>query len=127
MSADAASSSPRLTVACLCAEWCGSCRSYRTDFEDAIAAHAGAGVQALWIDIEDQAELVGAVDVENFPTLLIARGSDVLFFGPVTPHVSTLKRLVQAAVTGDARLGSAAPDAEVRALAARLQHASSQR
>lgn len=127
MSANATSSPSQLTVACLCAEWCGSCRGYRADFESAIDAHAGAGIQALWIDIEDQAELVGAVDVENFPTLLIARGSEVLFFGPVTPHVSTLKRLVQAAVAGDTHLGGSAPDAEVQALAVRLQHAASRR
>ena len=120
MSAVASSLPLRLTVACLCAEWCGSCRGYRADFDSAISAHAGADVEALWIDIEDQAELVGAVDVENFPTLLIARGDDVLFFGTVTPHVSTLKRLVQAAVAGE-HLGDTAPDAEVRALAARLR------
>ena len=121
MTAVAPSSPLRLTVACLCAEWCGSCRGYRADFDGAIGAHAGADIDALWIDIEDQAELVGAVEVENFPTLLIARGDEVLFFGTVTPHVSTLKRLVQAAVAGDSHLGGTAPDAEVRALAARLR------
>jgi thioredoxin 1 len=119
----AASSPPHLTVACLCADWCGSCRGYRADFENTVNAQTGADIEALWIDIEDQAELVGAVDVENFPTLLIARGDEVLFFGPVTPHVSTLKRLIQAAVTGHAHLGGTAPDDAVRALAARLRRA----
>ncbi len=127
MSANASSSPQPLTVACLCAEWCGSCRGYRADFESTVRAQTGADIESLWIDIEDQAELVGAVDVENFPTLLIARGDEVLFFGAVTPHVSTLKRLVQAAVTGESHLGGTAPDAEVRALAARLRRASSQR
>ncbi|OYU00004.1 MAG: thiol reductase thioredoxin [Burkholderiales bacterium PBB1] len=112
-----------LTVACLCADWCGSCRGYRADFESTVSAEAGANIEALWIDIEDEAELVGAVDVENFPTLLIARGDEVLFFGPVTPHVSTLKRLVQAALAGQSHLGGTAPDDEVRALASRLRRA----
>lgn len=118
-----ASSPSHLTVACLCADWCGSCRGYRADFEGTVSAQGGADIEALWIDIEDEAELVGAVDVENFPTLLIARGDEVLFFGPVTPHVSTLQRLVQAALTGNTHLGGTAPDDEVRALAARLRHA----
>ena len=113
------SSTPlRLTVACLCADWCGTCRDYRADFERAV--QAPAGLDGVWIDIEDEAELVGAIDVQNFPTLLIARGDEVLFFGPVTPHLSTLTRLMQAAVAGSTHLGGEAPDAEVQALAARL-------
>lgn len=123
MSLSRSPSSKPLTVACLCAEWCGSCRGYRADFEATLNAQTGAGIDAHWIDIEDQAELVGAIDVENFPTLLIARGDQVLFFGAVTPHVSTLQRLVQAAAAGDTHLGGTAPDDEVRALAARLQRA----
>ena len=109
-----------LTVASLCAEWCGTCRDYRADFERAVQAQAGAGIEGVWIDIEDEAELVGAIDVENFPTLLIARGDEVLFFGTVTSHLSTLTRLMQAAVAGNTHLGGEAPDAEVQALAARL-------
>lgn len=120
MTPGSSSSSSRLTVACLCADWCGTCRDYRADFERAVRALTGADIEGVWIDIEDEAELVGAIDVENFPTLLIARGSDVLFFGTVTPHLSTLTRLMQAAVAGNTHLGGDAPEAEVRALAARL-------
>lgn len=116
--ADSATSG--LTVACLCADWCGTCRDYREDFERTARAVPGTDVQAVWIDIEDEADLVGAVDVENFPTLLIARGTEVLFFGTVTPHLSTLARLVQAALEGATHLGGDAPDAAVRELAARL-------
>lgn len=116
-----ASSTPlRLTVACLCADWCGTCRDYRADFERAVQPQTGADIHGVWIDIEDEAEGVGAIDVENFPTLLIARGDEVLFFGTVTPHLSTLIRLMQAAAAGNAHLGGDAPDDAVRALAARL-------
>ncbi|MEI7465686.1 MAG: thioredoxin family protein [Burkholderiales bacterium] len=115
----------RLTVVCLCAEWCGSCREYRAEFDRAIQARAGADVDGVWIDIEDEAELVGAIDVENFPTLLIARGDDVLFFGTVTPHMSTLTRLMQAALEGSTHLGGDPPDEEVQALASRLHRACS--
>ncbi len=114
------STPPSLTVACLCAAWCGACRDYRADFERAVQAQADAGIDGVWIDIEDEAELIGAIDVEDFPTLLIARGDDVLFFGPVTPHLSTLTRLMQAAIDGGTHLGGHARDAAVQALAARL-------
>lgn len=110
-----------ITVACLCAEWCGTCREYRTVFEQAVEGQRHAGVRGLWIDVEDESDLVGAVDVDNFPTLLMARGGEVLFFGTITPHASTLARLVQAALDGQTHLGGEPPDADVRALAARLQ------
>jgi thiol-disulfide isomerase/thioredoxin len=80
------------TVLCLCAAWCGSCRDYREIFDRAAAAHPSDTF--VWIDIEDEADLVDDIDVENFPTLLIGRGDTVQFFGPVTPHASTLERLV---------------------------------
>ena len=109
-----------LTVACLCAEWCGTCRDYRAVFEQAVGAHRGGGVVGRWIDIEDEADRVGSIDVDNFPTLLISRGGEVLFFGTVTPHASTLTRLMQAALEGQTHLGGEAPDIDVRALAAGL-------
>jgi hypothetical protein len=44
---------------------------------------------------------MGHLDVENFPTLLIARGDEVLFYGTVLPHEQTLARLVESAQAGD--------------------------
>lgn len=89
--------SASLLVACLCAEWCGTCREYRPLFEQ-----VGAGSEAAfrWVDIEDHDDALGNIDVENFPTLLIARGDAVLFYGPLLPHASTLARLVQSAEAG---------------------------
>jgi thioredoxin 1 len=89
-----------MLVVCLCAEWCGSCREYRQLF-DAPAREQAAVARFVWADIEDHGDTLGGVDIENFPTLLIARSDEVLFFGPVTPHAQTLARLVQAAVAGD--------------------------
>lgn len=112
-----------LRVVCLCAGWCGVCRDYRAVF-DAAATRAGAAATFAWVDIEDEADLVGEIDVENFPTLLIARGERALFFGPITPQPGTLARLVQRAVAGE--LTSPADNAEgtgtteAHALAARL-------
>lgn len=115
----------RLTVACLCADWCGTCRDYRAVFDAALQAQPDA--RGLWIDIEDQAELLGAVEIDDFPTLLIARGDAPLFFGTVTPHAATLLRLLQAACAGQSHLGGDEPDAAVQALASRLRGAQSAR
>ena len=66
-----------LLVACLCARWCGTCRAYEPVL-DALARLHAAAVQCVWVDIEDEAETLGDVDVEDFPTLLIARGNALL-------------------------------------------------
>ena len=79
-------------VACLCAAWCGACREYQPIFDAVAAVHPG--LHFAWIDIEDQAELVGELDIETFPTLLVADGRDLLFAGPMLPHANTLSRLL---------------------------------
>jgi thiol-disulfide isomerase/thioredoxin len=90
----AAISGGRWVVACLCAAWCGTCGSYRAAF-DALAARHPDKV-FVWIDIEDQSDVVGDLDVENFPTLLVQRGEQVAFFGTVLPDPNVADRLVQA-------------------------------
>ncbi|MEO8152625.1 MAG: thioredoxin family protein [Rhizobacter sp.] len=106
-----------MLVACLCAQWCASCREYRSTF-DAVAA-AFTQMRFLWVDIEDEADLVDPVEVENFPTLLIASAAGPLFFGPLTPHKETLVRLLRkhAQAPGSPTLA----DAELQALVQRLQ------
>ena len=84
-----------LVVACLCARWCNLCEGYRATFDTLAQRHAQHRFE--WIDIEDDAALVGAVDVENFPTLLIARGDDLKFLGVLTPQLETLERVLRAA------------------------------
>lgn len=82
-------------VACLCAEWCGICRDYRSAFL-AMAADFPAA-RFCWIDIEDHADLLDEhdIDIENFPTLHIQRGNDVLFFGTMLPHHAHLRRTLE--------------------------------
>lgn len=109
-------STPML-VTCLCAQWCGSCRDYRATFD--AAAILFPEHRFVWIDIEDQADLVDPVDVDNFPTLLIAAGTEPLFFGPLTPQPETLARLVRACASGAG--GPRPSDAAVATLVARLQ------
>lgn len=90
---------PRLLVACFCAAWCGTCRDYAPLFER-VVEESGIALDTAWIDIEDEAAVLGDLDVENFPTLLIAQGDEVRFWGTVMPHASTLTRMVQAAAAG---------------------------
>ena len=80
-------------VVCLCAEWCGVCRDYRATFEQVRARFPEA--RFLWVDVEDQSDLVDPVEVDNFPTLLVAVGDEPRFFGAMTPQASTLDRLVR--------------------------------
>lgn len=81
-------------VACLCAAWCGTCRQYRDSFDTLAARHPDK--HFVWIDIEDQADMVGDLDVENFPTLLIQRRDTVTFFGEVLPDFQLADRLIKA-------------------------------
>lgn len=81
-------------VACLCAAWCDVCRQYRSAFEALAERHPDK--HFVWVDVEDEADIVGDFDVENFPTLLIQRGDTVAFFGTVLPDAGQAHRLVQA-------------------------------
>lgn len=120
-----ASSPEPLLVACLCAQWCGVCRDYEPLLRATLAAWDAAQVVVKWVDIEDHEAALGDLDVQSFPTLLIARGGEALFFGTVTPHAQTLERLVQRALAGDrvvGAVGEAEDEVEdVRALVARVQ------
>ena len=75
----------QMLVACLCAAWCRTCDEYRPTF-DALAREFEREARFVWVDIEDDEDALGSVDVVDFPTLLIARGERIDFFGPVLPH-----------------------------------------
>ena len=106
-----------LLVVCLCADWCGVCREYVERFEQVHAHFPQA--QFLWIDVEDEADLLHPLDVENFPTLLLAVGPEPRFFGTVTPQAQTLERLIRAQLD-DAGV-AALTDPAVAALVARVR------
>jgi thioredoxin 1 len=99
---------PLLWVVCLCAAWCGVCRDYQPRF-DALA-RAWPKLRFVWLDIEDQSDLLGDVDIETFPTLVIAGEYGIQFAGALDPHPGALSRLIEALQT-DAALGAAPPHA----------------
>ena len=84
-------------VACLCADWCGACREYKPLFDS--LARKFPNMRFLWVDVEDEADLIDPIEVEDFPTILIANDQNPLFFGTVLPHIETLERLIQDRMT----------------------------
>ena len=80
-------------VACLCALWCDTCVEYRAGF-DALAREFSQA-EFVWLDLEDDAEAVGDLEVENFPTIRVTRGDEVLFHGVMLPRHELLRRLLQ--------------------------------
>jgi thioredoxin 1 len=89
----------RWVVACLCAAWCDVCKQYRPGSEALAAEHPEQ--QFVWIDIEDQADLVGDLDVENFPTILIQHRDIVVFYGTMLPEPRQVARLLEAQLSRD--------------------------
>lgn len=105
----------RALVVCLCAEWCGVCRDYRSTFDQVAALFPD--VRFLWVDVEDQSDHVDPLDIDDFPTLLLERGGEPRFFGIVRPQAARLEQLVRAHLQGP---GEALPNPEVKALLRRL-------
>lgn len=104
-------------VACLCAAWCRVCDDYRPTFA-ALAREFEGDARFVWVDIEDDDGALGGVDVVDFPTLLVAHGDTIDFYGPVLPHVQTARQLLQRARRGE--LG-AVSDVALIGLPARLR------
>jgi thioredoxin 1 len=90
--AERVTDSDTLLVACLCAQWCGTCRDYQAEFGRLAEAHPE--ICFVWIDIETHADRFDDLDVENFPTLLIEDGVTTRFFGTVLPHIAIAERLL---------------------------------
>jgi hypothetical protein len=114
-------SSASLWVVCLCADWCGVCREYLDRFNQvkALIQVDDPHAKFLWIDVEDDADLLHPMDVDDFPTLLIAMGDNPHFFGPLIPQAQTLERMIRTALKASANEGLADPN--LRALVGRIQ------
>ena len=81
-------------IACLCAAWCDTCTLFQNKFNELAVLHPDQ--RFVWIDIEDQADMVGELDISNFPTLLIQQHDTVSFFGVIRPDMSQADRLLRA-------------------------------
>ncbi len=85
---------PPLTVVCLCAGWCHICEEYQQTFA-ALAEEFAGKARLIWVDIEEQEEIVGALDIENFPTMLIGNADKIRFFGAITQIPGTARQLIR--------------------------------
>jgi hypothetical protein len=97
-------------VICLCAAWCGVCRDWRAPFEE--AARALPQAHFAWVDVEDESDTMGDVDIETFPSVLIARGGEARFLGPIPPSAAGLLRLVAGLQSQDRPPALLAPAAQ---------------
>jgi len=79
-------------VICLCAEWCGVCRDYKPAFLTLTTQFPDT--RFCWFDIEERADDLGELDIENFPMIIIRRHRWVLFYGAIQPRLSHLKKLI---------------------------------
>lgn len=102
-------------VVCLCAQWCKVCRGLREDF-DALAA-ASPNMRFAWVDVEDEEALVGDMDIETFPTLVMGSGTQLRFAGPVQPQAAVIARLMAGLLGGE---GVALDDDEALAVLRRV-------
>ncbi len=109
-----------LLVACLCAAWCDTCLAYRATLRTVAAGRPG--LRCAWIDIENDSDALGdaALDIEDFPTVMLLRGGRPLFYGPLLPHAATLSRLLDAAGSGAALAPGSPVSAEMAAAVLRL-------
>jgi thioredoxin 1 len=87
-------------VICLCAGWCGVCRTWRPMFEE--AARENPQARFAW----------GDVDIETFPTLLVAHGDRARFLGPVQPSAAQLGRLLTSLQAQQGAAGGVSPHAQ---------------
>ncbi|MGE5336885.1 MAG: thioredoxin family protein [Gemmatimonadota bacterium] len=108
-------------VVCLCAAWCRTCDAYRPDL--ASLAEKERGVRFVWLDVEDDADWVGELDIETFPTLLVLARETPLFFGALPPQIGVFERTLAALRGGEARAAALEADAAAaaREIAERLQ------
>lgn len=104
-------------VVCLCAQWCGVCREYASVFRQ--VAERFPHIRFVWVDIEDASEQVDPIEVDNFPTLLVAVGAEPRFFGTLTPQPGMLERIVRECSAQDDQ--ALAQRADIRALVQRLR------
>lgn len=82
---------PILVVA-LCAAWCDTCGQFRRAF-DSIAAQR-VGTTFVWLDVEDDADVAGDIDIDNFPTLAVYSDGHMVHFGVSLPQRGVVERLL---------------------------------
>ena len=128
VSTDTESPAGTIHIACLCAAWCRLCDEYRAVFDQVVGDWAGGrSVRRHWVDIEDEADLLGELDIETFPTLVVTdRHGALRFAGAITPQPEALQRLLRSVLDESSTEDGASTkvpggNLQTEALAARLR------
>ncbi len=96
-----------LVIICFCAAWCDTCREYETNF--AQLAQEITQHTFVWVDIENNPELLGDEDVEDFPTIAIQNTNENLFYGVQLPYTNLLESLIENCAKQSATVVSGPP------------------
>jgi len=97
-----------MIVVGLCARWCHVCRGFEPGFRRLASEWPGA--RFVWLDVEDDDEVVGDIEVENFPTLAVFHHGRPVHFGVTLPQEAVCRRLLQA-LAEDGRQEASVPEA----------------
>lgn len=74
-----------------CADWCTSCREFKSLFETLDAT----SLSKRWVDIENDFEAIGEIQIENLPTALVLSDDESSwYFGPIPPNLDFLEKLI---------------------------------
>lgn len=84
---------PSTLVVCLCAEWCAVCRDFKAEYRALAQQHPE--ILFAYLDIEDDEALIGALDLDDFPTLAVFRGNALVHFGVVKAERDNIARLLR--------------------------------
>jgi thioredoxin 1 len=82
-----------LTIIFLCAQWCDVCRAFSVLLQNHKNQHTDFSY--VWIDIEEQADRVDPIEINDFPTLLLLKNNAPIFFGSVRPELTSIIQLIE--------------------------------
>jgi thioredoxin reductase (NADPH) len=83
-----------MLVVGLCAAWCGTCREFEETFSALTERYPERTF--VWLDIEDDSDIAGDIDIDNFPSLAVFRDQRPVFFGVTLPQLGVVDRLIKA-------------------------------
>lgn len=58
-------------------------------------------MQFVWLDVEDQEDVVGDLDIVTFPSVLVGHGDQPVFLGPLLPQIGILQRMLERFASSD--------------------------
>lgn len=83
------------TIVCYCAAWCRTCQTFEKQFQPLASQHPEH--IWVWVDVEEQEDLLIDEDLENFPTVLVQNKKGSVFYGPLPPFSEHIERVLKQA------------------------------